>query len=105
MTMATKPINLPISVIQALRDRYLAGVDDAQAGFEDARADEDSLTGALGQELSRRPLMTVFDGSSAYELKTFRFPMSCSRPLGVVTGKLLNDVAAKTAKQGLSPDA
>lgn len=68
--MATKLLNLPAPVIDALRDRFLAAVGDAQAGFEDARADEDSLTGALGQELSRRPLMTVFDGMSMYALKT-----------------------------------
>lgn len=43
---------LPDEVIQIIRDRYLAGIADAEAGFEFSEGDEDSLTGALGQSIS-----------------------------------------------------
>lgn len=47
---------LPEELIQELRDRYLAGVADAEALFHSSSADEDSLTGALGHSIaSRRP--------------------------------------------------
>lgn len=62
-------LNLPDLVVAALRDRYLAAVADAQAGFASARGDEDALTGALGQELSRRPGLVVQVGSSEYFVK------------------------------------
>ncbi|TKR34130.1 hypothetical protein FCE95_07655 [Luteimonas gilva] len=45
---------LPPSLISMLRDRYLAGVADAEAFFDQNRGDEDSLTGALGQALAMR---------------------------------------------------
>jgi hypothetical protein len=52
---------LPVDLIELLRDRYLAGVADAEAAFGQHFADEDSLTGALGQALAmRKPLL--FDG-------------------------------------------
>jgi hypothetical protein len=35
-----------------LRDRYIAGVATAEAHFADSSADEDSVTGALGQALA-----------------------------------------------------
>lgn len=48
-------------IFGALHDRYTAGVADAEAAFDQHRADEDSLTGALGQSLATtRPL--VFRG-------------------------------------------
>lgn len=43
---------LPPLVIDLLRDRYLAGVADAEAQFASAVADEDALTGALGQSIA-----------------------------------------------------
>lgn len=43
---------LPDIVIRRLHDRYVAGVADAEAGFDMSEADEDSLTGALGQAIS-----------------------------------------------------
>jgi len=60
---------LPSEIVDALRDRYLAGVADAEAGFASARADEDSLTGALGQALSRRPEMKFSSGNADYAVK------------------------------------
>ncbi|MBQ0946608.1 hypothetical protein KAK07_25000 [Ideonella sp. 4Y16] len=43
---------LPSEVINLLRDRYSAGVANAEAFFDQHRADEDSVTGALGQALA-----------------------------------------------------
>lgn len=37
-----------------LRDRYIAGVATAEASFEENSADEDALTGALGQALAMK---------------------------------------------------
>lgn len=44
-------------ILTMLRDRYLAGVADAEATFVQNSADEDAVTGALGQALATpRPL-------------------------------------------------
>lgn len=52
---------LPPSLIDVLRDRYLAGVADAEASYDQHAADEDSITGALGQAIAmREPL--IFSG-------------------------------------------
>lgn len=50
---------LPEAVLHTIRDRYLAGVADAEATFDQSSADEDSLTGALGQAIAM-PLMSQF---------------------------------------------
>src|ERR1700722_14548879 len=44
--------SLPDIVREFIRDRYLAGVADAEAQYENAMGDEDSLTGALGALIS-----------------------------------------------------
>lgn len=43
---------LPAAVINILRDRYAAGVANAEAIFDQHRGDEDAVTGALGQALA-----------------------------------------------------
>jgi hypothetical protein len=43
---------LPEELIHTIRDRYLAGVANAEYGFGFSEEDEDSLTGALGQAIS-----------------------------------------------------
>jgi hypothetical protein len=43
---------LPDIVLEFIRDRYLAGVAEAEAQYENAMGDEDSLTGALGALIS-----------------------------------------------------
>jgi hypothetical protein len=49
---------LPQKLFETLRDRYLAGVASAEALFSNSCADEDSLTGALGQAISTaRPIV------------------------------------------------
>ncbi len=49
--------------MRLLRDRYLAGVSDAEALFSQGRGDEDALTGALGQAISMtRPVTFHVDG-------------------------------------------
>ncbi len=53
---------LPPSLIEILRDRYLAGVANAEAAYDQHEADEDSLTGALGQALAMREPI-IFSGS------------------------------------------
>ncbi len=43
---------LPQEIIRALRDRYITAVSDAEDTYDMHCADEDSLTGALGQSLA-----------------------------------------------------
>lgn len=51
---------LPPEIIDLLRDRYVTGVADALATFEDNYADEDSITGALAQAIATpRPLRVM----------------------------------------------
>jgi hypothetical protein len=54
---------LPEIVRRRIRDRYLAGIADAEAGFRFNRSDEDALTGALGHSISmlRAEIETVDD--------------------------------------------
>lgn len=58
--------NLPPSVIKKLRNQYRNGVRMAQRGFSSAVADEDSLTGALGQEFARLDDISVLIGRRQY---------------------------------------
>lgn len=60
--------NLPPAVIQQLRDQYRNGVRYAQRGFSSAAADEDSLTGALGQEFARLDDINVVVGDRQYDV-------------------------------------
>lgn len=43
---------LPPEVLDRIRDRYITGVSDAVANFGQSSADEDALTGALGQAIA-----------------------------------------------------
>ena len=43
--------SLPEPVLESLREHYYAGVMEAEIGYEHNAADEDSVTGALGQSL------------------------------------------------------
>lgn len=47
---------LPKHIIDHLSDRYIAGVANAESSFADSSADEDSVTGALGQAISMSPV-------------------------------------------------
>lgn len=60
---------LPSSLLTILRDRYLAGVSDAEEAFDQHSADEDSLTGALGQSLVMKEPLTFDSGSDIYHVK------------------------------------
>ncbi len=60
---------LPNGLVDILRDRYLAGVADAEALFDAGVADEDSLTGALGQAIAKPIPYEFFDGGDAYSVK------------------------------------
>jgi hypothetical protein len=54
---------LPPHIVEHLHDRYAAGVADAEALFAQHSADEDSITGGLGQSIaSRDPVVFVIEG-------------------------------------------
>ena len=57
---------LPDGLKAVIRDRYLAGVSDAQAKYPFSAADEDSLTGALGNSISMPHEMLFGDGQNQY---------------------------------------
>ena len=57
---------LPDLLVNLIRDRYLAGVADAQVKFPYSEGDEDSLTGALGQAISTAGPLTVTVGRDRY---------------------------------------
>jgi hypothetical protein len=60
---------LPPHLIDFLRDRYIAGVATAEASFGESRADEDALTGALGQALSMPKPIVFSDASGQYAVR------------------------------------
>lgn len=79
---------LPNGLIDIIRDRYLAGVSDAQEKFHFSKGDEDALTGALGQAISMaRPMTYSAEGRSykyqvTYQKIRGRGPGAPERPLG-----------------------
>jgi hypothetical protein len=58
------PQSLPPIVLNLIRDRYLAGVATAQAQYQNAAGDEDSLSGALGALISTSEPVHFLFGSS-----------------------------------------
>jgi hypothetical protein len=62
---------VPPAVIDSIRDRLIVGVADAEAHFEYSEADEDALTGALGQSISRNGSVTIHIGDEAYTVRTY----------------------------------
>jgi hypothetical protein len=64
---------LPTEVIREVRDHFLAGVTDAELGFRYGEADEDSLTGALGQSLLMPPReLLIPTGRFVWETHSFK---------------------------------
>lgn len=61
---------LPPEVISRLLDRYMTGVADAIENYDQSCADEDALTGALGQAIATR------------------IPLDIPTPLGIVQVKI-----------------
>ena len=61
---------LPPGLKSIIRDRYLAGVSDAVAKFDMNAADEDALTGALGNNISMPSPRIFSDGERRYEVAT-----------------------------------
>jgi hypothetical protein len=57
---------LPSAVLDVLRDRYVAGVANAEATFDESRADEDAVTGALGQSIAMPQPMLVATPEAEY---------------------------------------
>jgi hypothetical protein len=57
---------LPSDLLEILREKYLAGVADAEAAFDQHFADEDSLTGGLGQAIAMRKPILFNDPSGTY---------------------------------------
>ena len=60
---------LPQQLMDVLRDRYIAGVATAEAHFADSSADEDSVTGALGQALAMREPLVFSDQSGDFSVQ------------------------------------
>jgi hypothetical protein len=61
---------LPGFIHKLLRDRYLAGVADATVHYGQHRADEDAVTGALGQAIAMTPIAyTGPEGSFQVEVR------------------------------------
>lgn len=79
---------LPSAAREFIRDRLIAGVADAEALFDLNAADEDSLTGALGQSISRHRPITFTSGDRDFRLRTYhrklrgRGPGAPEKPLG-----------------------
>jgi hypothetical protein len=63
---------LPAGIYGYLRDRYLAGTSDAVAHFPAHAADEDALTGALGQAFSALPVVYSDNGSQYFADISYR---------------------------------
>lgn len=57
---------LPQPILDTLREHYYAGVTAAEIGFEHNAADEDSVTGALGQALLTRGIRIVEIGDTRF---------------------------------------
>lgn len=62
-------IRLPPGLKDIIRDRYLAGIADAEAKYRFSSADEDSLSGALGNNLSMAHPMIYSDGMREYQFQ------------------------------------
>ena len=101
---------LPPAVIDTLRDRYLAGVADAEANFWNAVGDEDSLTGALGQAVSNRSGIVVAVEGAEYTVKIRwdklrgngpRAPESLYGPDGIFQIEILNERGQIVRTKGL----
>lgn len=57
---------MPHAVLDHLRDRYVAGVANAEAMYESHSADEDTVTGALGQAIAMPQPIVVSIGETEY---------------------------------------
>ena len=58
---------VPELVVTTIRERFITGVADAEANFDDSAADEDSFTGALGQAIAHaHPVRIQNWGSAIY---------------------------------------
>lgn len=62
-------LQLPPGLKRIIRDRYLAGIADAEAKYRFSSADEDSLSGALGNNLSMPHPMIYSDGLRRWEFQ------------------------------------
>ena len=60
---------LPEDVISQIREQYASGIKIAERLFEKNSADEDAVTGALGQELTRIGKIPVNVGELLYEVE------------------------------------
>lgn len=81
---------LPQKLIDILHDRYVAGVAEAEFAFNQHVADEDSLTGALGQAIAiREPF--IFDGSAGTYAVAISYQKLRGRGPGAPEKKLGSD--------------
>jgi hypothetical protein len=79
---------VPEMVITTIRERLITGVADAEANFDDSFADEDSLTGALGQAIAHTHPVRIQIGDQEYIVRVHyrkvrgRGPRAPERPFG-----------------------
>jgi hypothetical protein len=66
---------LPDAVLADLREHYYAGVTAAEIGFAHNAADEDSVTGALGQSLLTRGIRFVEVDGQSYHWRAFHYKL------------------------------
>lgn len=59
---------LPAAVIEAISGHYALGVANAEAFFDQHSADEDSITGALGQALARAEPIRIQQSFNEYNV-------------------------------------
>ena len=64
---------LPESVLESLREHYYAGVTAAEIGYVHNAADEDAVTGALGQELFTKGIRFIEDNGRVYSWRAFHY--------------------------------
>ena len=64
---------LPPKLADFLRDRYIAGVARAEASFDENSADEDAVTGALGQSIAMPEALAFTSPEGTYQIRiTYR---------------------------------
>ena len=64
---------LPEPVIHSIRDHYYAGITAAELGYKNNAADEDSLTGALGQSLLTPGLVQVIVNGEVFAWQAYHY--------------------------------
>ncbi len=101
---------LPGCVLTALQEHYKNGVENAEAFYTQHSADEDSVTGALGQALAKRDPIHCQQGTDNYQIyvsyqklrgRGSHAPEKSSGADGVFELKILDQHGKKIGVKGL----